>query len=44
MEGKTGAECEVFELFKTHVLDSKLDTGIEHEELVSKICKLAYTV
>lgn len=35
MEGKTGAECEVFEWFKIHVLDSKLDTGIKHEELCS---------
>lgn len=41
MEGKIGAECEIFEWFRTHVLDSKLETGIEHQELVSKICKLA---
>jgi serine/threonine-protein kinase 19 len=44
MEGKVGAECEVFDWFKNHVLDSKLETGIEHQELVSKICKLAYSV
>ncbi|XP_058770941.1 uncharacterized protein LOC131644453 isoform X1 [Vicia villosa] len=35
MEGKTGAGFEVFEWFKTHVLDSKLETGIEHLELCS---------
>ncbi|CAI8602818.1 unnamed protein product [Vicia faba] len=35
MEGKTGAGFEVFEWFKTHVLDSKLETGIEHQELCS---------
>lgn len=40
MEGKAGAGFEVFEWFKIHVLDSKLETGIEHQELVSKICKL----
>ncbi|KAI5394870.1 hypothetical protein KIW84_061481 [Lathyrus oleraceus] len=34
MEGKTRAEFEVFEWFKIHVLDSKLETGIEHQELV----------
>ncbi|MCH88257.1 putative serine/threonine-kinase [Trifolium medium] len=34
MEGKVGAECEVFDWFKSHVLDSKLETGIEHQELV----------
>ncbi|CAJ2651750.1 serine/threonine-protein kinase 19 isoform X1 [Trifolium pratense] len=35
MEGKVGAECEVFDWFKSHVLDSKLETGIEHQELCS---------
>ncbi|XP_057424812.1 uncharacterized protein LOC130718284 isoform X2 [Lotus japonicus] len=35
MEGKIGGECEVFGWFKTHVLDSKLETGIEHQELCS---------
>ncbi|XP_004495088.1 uncharacterized protein [Cicer arietinum] len=35
MEGKIGAECEIFEWFRTHVLDSKLETGIEHQELCS---------
>ncbi|KAL5068060.1 hypothetical protein RYX36_018947 [Vicia faba] len=35
MEGKTVAGFEVFEWFKTHVLDSKLETGIEHQELCS---------
>ncbi|CAL5206870.1 unnamed protein product [Lathyrus oleraceus] len=35
MEGKTRAEFEVFEWFKIHVLDSKLETGIEHQELCS---------
>lgn len=44
MEGKMGGECEVFGWFKTHVLDSKLETGIEHQELVSEICKPAYAV
>ncbi|XP_020210234.1 serine/threonine-protein kinase 19 [Cajanus cajan] len=35
MEGKKGGECEVFGWFKIHVLDSKLETGIEHQELCS---------
>ncbi|KAK7267402.1 hypothetical protein RIF29_20074 [Crotalaria pallida] len=35
IEGEKGGECEVFGWFKTHVLDSKLETGIEHQELCS---------
>ncbi|XP_061367483.1 uncharacterized protein LOC133310549 [Gastrolobium bilobum] len=35
MEGNKGGEYEVFGWFKTHVLDSKLETGIEHLELCS---------
>ncbi|KAL2323423.1 hypothetical protein Fmac_027802 [Flemingia macrophylla] len=35
MEGKKGEEYEVFGWFKTHVLDSKLETGIEHQDLCS---------
>lgn len=42
MEGEKGGEYEVFGWFKTHVLDSKLETGIEHQELVSGIHKSAY--
>ncbi|XP_022641277.1 serine/threonine-protein kinase 19 isoform X6 [Vigna radiata var. radiata] len=35
MEGKKVEEYEVFGWLKTHVLDSKLETGIEHQELCS---------
>ncbi|MED6121240.1 hypothetical protein PIB30_028068 [Stylosanthes scabra] len=35
MEGKKEVEFEVFGWFKNYVLDSKLETGIEHEELCS---------
>ncbi|XP_019433034.1 PREDICTED: serine/threonine-protein kinase 19 isoform X2 [Lupinus angustifolius] len=35
IEGEKGGENEVFQWFKTHVLDSKLETGIEHQELCS---------
>ncbi|XP_027367063.1 serine/threonine-protein kinase 19 homolog isoform X2 [Abrus precatorius] len=35
MEGDKGGEHEVFGWFNTHVLDSKLETGIEHQELCS---------
>lgn len=42
MEGKKVEEYEVFGWLKTHVLDSKLETGIEHQELVSEILKSAY--
>ncbi|KAK7277552.1 hypothetical protein RJT34_22567 [Clitoria ternatea] len=35
MGGKKGGEYEVFGWFKTHVLDSKLESGIEHQELCS---------
>ncbi|XP_014513448.1 serine/threonine-protein kinase 19 isoform X1 [Vigna radiata var. radiata] len=36
MEGKKVEEYEVFGWLKTHVLDSKLETGIEHQELDTK--------
>ncbi|RDX94045.1 Serine/threonine-protein kinase 19, partial [Mucuna pruriens] len=35
MEAKKGGKNEVFGWFKIHVLDSKMETGIEHQELCS---------
>ncbi|KAG4970385.1 hypothetical protein AAZX31_13G107500 [Glycine max] len=35
MEEKKIGECEAFGWFKTHVLDSKLEPGINHQELCS---------
>ncbi|KAF1880014.1 hypothetical protein Lal_00022141 [Lupinus albus] len=35
IEGEKGGGNEVFGWFKTHVLNSKLETGIEHQELCS---------
>lgn len=39
MEEKKEGRCEAFGWFKTHVLDSKLEIGIDHQELVSEILK-----
>lgn len=37
MEDKKQNDLVVFEWFKTHVVQSKLDTGISHQELVCNL-------
>lgn len=35
LEEKKQGDLEVFKWFRTHVIDSKLEPSIEHQELVS---------